>query len=339
MLLGLGVSVVQGLFGMGAERRARRDAARARKVALADEKVRFVRLRESAELGGFNPLTVLESGFSGPSALPSGVLSASDTAMFGDMKAGAVRDGVNAYMGARSAANDARRAAVDEGNLALDRERLSLERERLVAQTLASPYGPSNNYRTGPVLSGPSPGGGLSTAGTWSAAPPSSGLSGAFGIAPAVVGYTTTGLAVGSDGNLVPRDLATGGGSWIDVDETAADADAWETRYSEPGGWIGAGIAAMADADHSEADGFFGSDNIGRAVLGGALAVGRRLAPWPFNRPIPQSPSRAAGEPRNPSYTPPVFPSPSFVPRGQRPYLPVLTFGTPARGGRPSYGP
>lgn len=346
---GLVASIGMGLLGRRdaskAEDRARADAKASRATALKDEEQRFVRLREAAERGGFNPLTVLESGFAG-SALPSGYLSGGETAAFGDMRSNAVRSAVDAYQGfqaaktdARRAAVDARRAAVDEGNLALDRERLALERETLAARINSSPYGPSHNYRTGPLLGSSAGGSAPSSAGTWSGAAPPSGLSGAFAIAPAVAAYTTTGLEVDENGALIPRDIATGGGSFVDVDESVSDADDWETRYSEPGGWIGAGIAATADADHAEADGYFGSDNIGRAVLGGALAVGRRLAPWPFNRPIPQSPSRAAGEPRNPAYG--FQPLQSFQPprQGRPSYGAPLSFGTPSRGGRPSYGP
>lgn len=52
-------------------------AERAR--VLADEKSRFVRLREAAQEGGFNPLTVLQSGFLG-SSVPLGFLSEGSSA-------------------------------------------------------------------------------------------------------------------------------------------------------------------------------------------------------------------------------------------------------------------
>lgn len=53
---------------------ARAQAAAERAQVMDDEASRFVRLRDAAQAGGFNPLSVLQAGFYGAN-LPSGVLS------------------------------------------------------------------------------------------------------------------------------------------------------------------------------------------------------------------------------------------------------------------------
>lgn len=64
----VGSTILGGLFG-------RSSAKKARRQAIEDERLKFVRLREAAELGGFNPLTGLQNGgLNGLSGLPSGGL-------------------------------------------------------------------------------------------------------------------------------------------------------------------------------------------------------------------------------------------------------------------------
>lgn len=318
---GLVASVGMGLLGRRdarkAEDRARADAKASRKVALEDDRQRFVRLREAAELGGFNPLTALNSGYQ--TSLPSGFLSASDTLAAGAMRQAATSDAASFYNTTKGLEIDARRAAVDEGNLALDRERLSLERERLQASILSSPYGPSHNFRTGPSMGQSAPGLGQSrpsSAGTWSGAAPSMLSGGAFAIAPTVTAYTTTGLEMDEDGNLVPRDLATGGGSWIDVDETVSDAEDFEARYSEPGGWYGAALAATADADRAAPDGLYSAGDAWRQLENFGHSIRQRTLGPQIHFELPamrDDVPRASGEPRRssqggrPRYQPPAL--------------------------------
>lgn len=65
-LISAGASLLSGLFGNSS-------AKKARARALEDEKQKFVRLREAAELGGFNPLTALQAAGAGFGAnIPSG---------------------------------------------------------------------------------------------------------------------------------------------------------------------------------------------------------------------------------------------------------------------------
>lgn len=65
-VLSIGASLLGGLF-------SRNSAKKARAQALEDEKQKFVRLREAAELGGFNPLTALQySGAGFGSNTPTG---------------------------------------------------------------------------------------------------------------------------------------------------------------------------------------------------------------------------------------------------------------------------
>jgi len=68
-----GAKILSGIFGRKSEKRA---AARARAQQLEDGRQQFVRLRESAELGGFNPLTALMGGgLGGVTGLSSGTIS------------------------------------------------------------------------------------------------------------------------------------------------------------------------------------------------------------------------------------------------------------------------
>lgn len=72
-LISGGASLLGGIFGRKAEKRA---AARNRANEIEDARLKFTRLRESAELGGFNPLTALETtggagfAFSGGNVAP-----------------------------------------------------------------------------------------------------------------------------------------------------------------------------------------------------------------------------------------------------------------------------
>lgn len=61
---------------------AARAARLERETVANDEASRFVRLREAAEAGGFNPLSVLQAGFLG-SSLPTGFLSSDDHMSWG----------------------------------------------------------------------------------------------------------------------------------------------------------------------------------------------------------------------------------------------------------------
>lgn len=68
-----------------------------RAQVIEDESTRFVRLREAAEAGGFNPLTVLQSGFTG-AALPTGLLSADWHLAHGGMRADMLTAGATTRM-------------------------------------------------------------------------------------------------------------------------------------------------------------------------------------------------------------------------------------------------
>lgn len=68
-------SIIGGLFQKKAAKKARQNA-------LFDEAMKFIRLRDAAERGGFNPLTALENGgVGGFSNLPSGVAPLASTAI------------------------------------------------------------------------------------------------------------------------------------------------------------------------------------------------------------------------------------------------------------------
>ncbi|AZO57900.1 hypothetical protein EJ078_00155 [Mesorhizobium sp. M1A.F.Ca.IN.022.06.1.1] len=69
------------------------------------------------------------------------------------------------------------------------------------------------------------------------------------------------------------------------VDETRPDADAWESRYSDPGGWIGAIVNAGADLDANIRKAWPGADDVfarGRKAVkdwfrAGAIASGDQV--------------------------------------------------------------
>ncbi|AXH74965.1 MAG: DNA pilot protein [Microviridae sp.] len=95
-LINVGGKLLGGLFG---NRSAKKAAAKQRAQALEDERLKFTRLRESAELGGFNPLTALAGGgLSGLSGLPSSAPPLAST----EMLSGALSDITDEFTGVAS---------------------------------------------------------------------------------------------------------------------------------------------------------------------------------------------------------------------------------------------
>lgn len=280
IVAGIAGGLLSGLSGRRDARRAERKAEKAakaeRKMALADEEQRFVRLRAAAELGGFNPLTVLESGFMGPGALPSGFLSPDQRLAVGSMKMQATQMGIDtglAIGGAvESAIQNRRGLAVDEGNLALDRERLDLERQMLTQQANASP----TVYSGGAMSASPAALAQAFGAGgpSGQSAPPARGLSGGsstapqgFTIAPTQVGVSSTGIALDEFNRPVPLDGQIGNGNIIDVDETRTGPGAVSDQLGSIGSEAIFGIPNTLDTlDRNPQlagnDGLYGIDNL-----------------------------------------------------------------------------
>lgn len=77
MFAGLLPGLIKGAISIGGgllqQRSARKAAREERNVAVQDDLERFVRLREGAEMAGFNPLTALQYGGTSQGSFPSGV--------------------------------------------------------------------------------------------------------------------------------------------------------------------------------------------------------------------------------------------------------------------------
>lgn len=116
-----GIKLIAGLFG---KKSAKRAAERERRRALEDERQKFVRLREAAELGGFNPLTALAGGgLGGLSGLPSGTapLASADVIMGGLLDLGREFSGEAAQQRARD------KVAADLNAVRLEQARAELK--------------------------------------------------------------------------------------------------------------------------------------------------------------------------------------------------------------------
>lgn len=139
-LISGGASLLSGLFGSSS-------AKKARARALEDEKQKFVRLREAAELGGFNPLTALEnSGQTFGSNLPSGAppLASIDMITNGIKELGNEFTGVNAQQRARE-------------QLEYDLAKLKLDQARHSAARAVAPGLPQMGRQTHPGASSNAP--------------------------------------------------------------------------------------------------------------------------------------------------------------------------------------
>lgn len=229
-----------------ATRRAETLSAEERKIIAQDEQQRFVRLRESAEAAGFNPLTLLDRGFFG-SSLPTGILSPQAPAA-NQREANvlsAYQQGDFAYqteIGARSmivnaeatgdqmvmqgmqadkafltdVAQLAINAATGFGQykqgqkaLALDAERLQLDRE--IAYMPRPSYGGSRRTTVG--------GGTLSRT-------------------PADLGVAPNAIPLNDDGTPKDRDLRSRDGTLFKVDERESPASYFEDEYGEAAGFF-----------------------------------------------------------------------------------------------------
>lgn len=247
-----------------AERGAGRAALMERAQVLADEQTRFTRLRSSAEAAGFNPLTLLASGYLGTD-LPTGFLSAADHLQQGVNRAASVgtsiqlgmsaRDqaynelmggheaalnaGAQAYqqsssfwngigdriMGIGSAFSDVQGLRQQDRALDLDERRFEFDREQFAWER-------EFNTRQA-AMQGRLAGFGQSLhssaqGGGFSA--PANGT-----IVPPPVGTDSYGRPRDENGNLVSQDYVSWWGGPIDADETMTPADVVEATEGEIG--------------------------------------------------------------------------------------------------------
>lgn len=133
-LLDGGLSLIKGIFGG-------RSAKKQRAQALRDQALQFVRLRDAAEAGGFNPLTVLGANPDGGMVNPTPALAS------GEFVADALGSATQTYFNGKDRERDIERDALEK---ALMREELAQMQSQSRAVTSAMGFGyaipQSNNY-------------------------------------------------------------------------------------------------------------------------------------------------------------------------------------------------
>jgi len=129
-----GLSLIKGLFGG-------RSARKQRAQALQDQALQFVRLRDAAEAGGFNPLTVLGANPEGGMVNPTPALAS------GEFVADALQSATSTYFNAKQRQRDVER---DQLEKALMRQELAnMQRQgKAFARSMAFGYEipQANNY-------------------------------------------------------------------------------------------------------------------------------------------------------------------------------------------------
>lgn len=182
-----GLDLLGGIFG-------RRSEKKRAALELHNQRMQFIRLREAAELGGFNPLTVLGAN---PGA---GMVNTQPALSSGEFITRALSTGVDTYFNSKAQERDAERDALEK---ALMREELKQMQNQGKAAASALAFGyaipQSNNYS------------GVTDA---NAAP---GLS----------------ASISDSGAGAPGQGVTVGGVTVDENENFSSAQKFEDRYGD----------------------------------------------------------------------------------------------------------